>query len=162
MTEGETNILDIDKSIAKDVPSPASAPSHRKEPDKGGFYWGTGRRKSSVARVRIKPGDGKMIVNKKELDEYFRLAEHRNTVYAPLKAIEAEKNFDIYVNVNGGGITGQAGAILLGIARALLNYDENLSQPLRDGGFMTRDSRMKERKKYGQRGARRKFQFSKR
>ena len=134
----------------------------RKEPDKGGFYWGLGRRKSSVARVRIKPGDGKLLINKKDLDNYFPRQQDRNSVLAPLKTVDAEKTFDIFVNVRGGGITGQAGATLLGIARALKNFNEDYGQALRDGGHLTRDSRMVERKKPGQRGARRAFQFSKR
>ena len=131
-------------------------------PDKGGYYWGTGRRKSSVARVRIKPGDGKLVINKRDLPDYFKREQDRQAVLAPLQAVEWKKSFDIYVNVKGGGTTGQSGAVLLGIARALKNYDENYIQPLRDGGHLTRDSRMVERKKPGQRGARRRFQFSKR
>ena len=130
--------------------------------DKGGFIWGTGRRKSSVARVRIKPGDGKLIINKRKVDEYFTQQYDRDAVQAPLKALNLTGAFDVFVNVGGGGTTGQAGAVRLGIARALRNYDENLLKELRDGGYLTRDSRMVERKKYGQRGARRKFQFSKR
>jgi small subunit ribosomal protein S9 len=134
----------------------------RKPADKGGFFWGTGRRKSSVARVRIKPGSGKLVVNKKSLDDFFKKEQDRKAVLAPLKAVDAEKSFDIFINVKGGGTTGQAGASLLGIARALRNYDENFVQSLRDGGHLTRDPRMVERKKPGQRGARRRFQFSKR
>ena len=140
-------------------PAPKSA---KKTADKGGYYWGTGRRKSSVARVRIKLGEGKLLVNKKELKDYFTRQQDRNAVTAPLKAVEAEKSFDVFINVTGGGTTGQAGAALLGIARALKNYDENYVQALRDGGHLTRDGRMVERKKPGQRGARRRFQFSKR
>jgi len=142
------------------VPKPQHKPA--KEPDKGGFYWGTGRRKSSVARVRIKPGDGKMLINKKQLNDYFKREQDRKAVMSPLKAVDGEKLFDVFVNAHGGGTTGQAGATLLGIARALRNYDENYIQLLRDGGYLTRDPRMVERKKYGQRGARRRFQFSKR
>jgi len=130
--------------------------------DKGGFIWGTGRRKSSVARVRIKPGGGKLLINNREVDEYFTQPQDRNAVHAPLKALNLTEAFDVFVNVGGGGTTGQAGAIKLGIARALRNYDANLLKELRDGGYLTRDSRMVERKKPGQRGARRKFQFSKR
>jgi small subunit ribosomal protein S9 len=138
-----------------------SAPKATGEP-KGGYWWGTGRRKSSVARVRIRPGKGKLLINKKQLEDYFRREQDRKAVLAPLKAVEAEKSFDVFVNVRGGGITGQAGASLLGVARALKNYDENYAQPLRDGGHLTRDPRMVERKKPGQSGARRRFQFSKR
>ncbi len=143
------------------VAEPAVKPA-KKWPDKGGFYWGTGRRKSSVARVRIRPGDGKIVINKRELDDYFKKPQDRQAVRLPLKSVDAEKTFDIFVNVRGGGSTGQAGAILLGVARALKIYDENYLQALRDSGHLTRDSREVERKKPGQRGARRKFQFSKR
>jgi len=139
-----------------------SAKPARKEPDKGGYWWGTGRRKSSVARVRIKPGKGKLLVNKKKLAEYFVRKQDRKAILAPLKAADAEKSMDVFVNVNGGGSTGQSGAVVLGIARALRNYDENFIQMLRDGGYLTRDSRMVERKKPGQKGARKRFQFSKR
>jgi len=129
---------------------------------KGGYYWGTGRRKSSVARVRIRPGDGKLLINKRELADYFRREQDRLAVKAPLKAVQAERSFDVFVNVGGGGTTGQSGAVSLGIARALKNYSEDYIQTLRDSGHLTRDSRMVERKKYGQSGARRRFQFSKR
>ncbi len=147
------------------IPVVAQAPAAqpvKKGPDKGGFYWGTGRRKASVARVRIKPGDGKFIINSKQMDDYFRRDQDRLMVVAPLKAVQGEKQFDVFINVNGGGTTGQAGAAVLGIARALKNYDENYLPSLRDGGFLTRDPRMVERKKPGQKKARRRFQFSKR
>ncbi|MHC4122622.1 MAG: 30S ribosomal protein S9 [Planctomycetota bacterium] len=137
-------------------------PAKLKTPDKGGFYWGTGRRKSSVARVRIRPGEGKLLVNKKQLDDYFRRQQDRNSVVAPLKAVNSEGSFDVFINVKGGGTTGQAGASLLGIARALKNYNPEYLQTLRDGGYLTRDGRMVERKKPGQKGARKRFQFSKR
>ena len=140
-------------------PQPAPAPSS--EP-KGGYWWGTGRRKSSVARVRIKAGEGKLLINKKELPDYFKREQDRRAVIAPLLAVKCLKSFDVFVNVRGGGTTGQSGAARLGIARALRNYDENFLALLRDGGHLTRDSRMVERKKPGQSGARRKFQFSKR
>ena len=103
-----------------------------------------------------------MIVNKKKLDEYFKRDQDRNAVLSPLKAVKAEKAFDVYINVKGGGTTGQSGASLLGIARALRNYDDTLVPALRDSGLLTRDPRMVERKKPGQSGARRRFQFSKR
>ena len=115
-----------------------------------------------MARVRIKPGDGKLLVNKKELNEYFKREQDRNAVMAPLKAVDSEKSFDIFINVSGGGITGQSGASLLGIARALRTYDETHIPALREGGFLTRDGRMVERKKPGQKKARKSFQFSKR
>ena len=144
-------------------PQPSTEPAAAKKgPDKGGFWWGTGRRKSSVARVRIKPGDGKMLINKKELSDYFPREQDRKAVLAPLKSVDGEKSFDVFINAKGGGSTGQSGACVLGIARALKNYDENCLPQLRDGGHLTRDSRMVERKKPGQKGARKKFQFSKR
>ena len=156
MAETETEKPDVNASTqTKKAPAPASKP-------KGGYWWGTGRRKSSVARVRIKPGDGKLLVNKRELKDYFTREQDRKAVLAPLKAVDAEKSFDVFINVKGGGTTGQAGASLLGIARALKNYDEHFVHALRDNGHLTRDPRMVERKKPGQKGARRRFQFSKR
>jgi small subunit ribosomal protein S9 len=159
---------DSEKLISIDIADAVTAVASKVEvlrksiPDKGGFIWGTGRRKSSVARVRIKPGTGKMLINKKELDKYFAREQDKQAVVAPLKALDIEKSFDIFVNVGGGGTTGQSGAIVLGIARALKGYDPGFMAALRDTGFLTRDSRMVERKKPGQRGARKKFQFSKR
>ena len=146
------------------IPVAASAVAHpaKKGPDKGGYWWGTGRRKSSVARVRIRPGEGRFLINKKDLENYFRRDQDRLAVLAPLKAVQAEKRFDVFINVNGGGTTGQAGASMLGIARALKNYDGSYVQSLRDGGYLTRDPRMVERKKPGLKKARRRFQFSKR
>ena len=131
-------------------------------PDKGGFIWGTGRRKSSVARVRVKPGKGDLKINNREVHEYFSQEQDRDAVVAPLKATDTMEGLDVFVNVRGGGTTGQAGAAMLGIARALKNYDPNLLKALRDGGYLTRDSRMVERKKPGKPGARKSFQFSKR
>jgi small subunit ribosomal protein S9 len=159
----ETKIDNPDTEVTGQAPEsqPKTTPKPTGEP-KGGYWWGTGRRKSSVARVRIKPGKGKLIVNKRQLDDYFAREQDRKAVMAPLKAVSAEKLFDVFINVKGGGITGQSGASLLGIARALKNYDNSFVQPLRDGGHLTRDPRMVERKKPGQRGARRRFQFSKR
>jgi len=112
--------------------------------------------------VRIKPGEGKLLINKKKLEEYFKTDQDRKAVVSPLLAVKAEKSFDIFVNVRGGGTTGQAGATILGIARALKTYDPALAQVLRDGGYLTRDPRMVERKKPGQSGARKRYQFSKR
>ena len=143
--------------------APPSQRIGNKETEKGGYWWGTGRRKSSVARVRIKPGKGKLLINKRELAHHFKRQQDRKAILAPLAAVNAEKTFDVFVNVRGGGTTGQTGATVLGIARALKNYDEQgYIQPLRDGGYLTRDSRMVERKKPGQAGARKRFQFSKR
>jgi len=137
-------------------------PTKKQISDKGGYHWGTGRRKSSVARVRIKPGTGKLLVNKKEVNDYFKRQQDTKAIMSPLMAVEGVKSFDVFVNVKGGGTTGQAGATMLGIARALKNYDENYIHVLRDGGYLTRDGRMVERKKPGQKGARKRFQFSKR
>ena len=128
----------------------------------GGFYWGTGRRKTSVARIRLKPGTGKIEVNGRTVDDYFHEPKDRNNVYAPLRTTDTMDKFDVFANVMGGGFTGQGGAILLGISRALMTVNDTFEQPLRDAGYLTRDSRMKERKKYGQKGARKRFQFSKR
>ena len=161
MTEVQGENLNIEP-IQPVIPEAVPEVSKKKVADKGGFWWGTGRRKSSVARVRIKPGSGKLIVNKKELTDYFRRVQDQNNVLAPLKVVDAMNNFDVFINVNGGGTTGQSGASLLGIARALKNYDDNYVQALRDSGHLTRDPRMVERKKPGQKGARKRFQFSKR
>jgi small subunit ribosomal protein S9 len=141
--------------------SPAGQSAQKSEP-KNIFIWGTGRRKTSVARVRIKAGKGELKINKKELTKYFTRPQDINAVLAPLKATDTQKSIDVLVNVKGGGITGQSGAVMLGIARALKIYDPQLTQKLRDGGYLTRDSRMVERKKPGQAGARKRFQFSKR
>ena len=126
------------------------------------FIWGTGRRKTSIARVRLKKGNGKIFVNENELDRYFTVDRDRTQVRAPLKATKTIGDYDVLVNVKGGGITGQAGAISLGIARALCKADVSLVDSLRQEGFLTRDSRMKERKKYGKKGARKSFQWTKR
>lgn len=139
-------------------------PALRKKPTQAGatYMWGTGRRKTSVARVRIRPGDGKFIVNKKELDTYFCIDKDRKAVRTPLEVTETTKTMDVFVNVCGGGITGQAGAVVLGLSRALLKASSEHEQKLRDLNLLRRDPRKVERKKYGQRGARRRFQFSKR
>jgi len=123
---------------------------------------GTGRRKSSVARVRVRPGAGKVTVNQRPLDDYFYNEQHRRAVLAPLVHTGVRDQVDVIVRVGGGGITGQADACKLGIARALKRYSSELENSLRDSGLLTRDGRMKERKKYGLRGARRGTQFSKR
>lgn len=125
-------------------------------------YMGTGRRKKSVARVRLVPGEGKVIINKREIETYFGLETLRVIVNQPLVLTATKDKFDVLVNVYGGGLSGQAGAIRHGISRALLKADENLRPELKKAGFLTRDPRMKERKKYGLKKARRSPQFSKR
>ncbi|TDX49255.1 30S ribosomal protein S9 [Orenia marismortui] len=125
-------------------------------------YLGTGRRKNSVARVRLLPGDGKIVVNNKPLSEYFGRDVLEQIVKQPLEVTETLGEFDIVVNVNGGGTSGQAGAIRHGIARALLETEGDYRDVLKKAGFLTRDPRMKERKKYGRKKARKKPQFSKR
>ncbi|MHC4773102.1 MAG: 30S ribosomal protein S9 [Planctomycetota bacterium] len=163
MTEAQNESPLIDPNIVSDAPVAAPVITAKPaKPDMGGFIWGTGRRKSSVARVRVKPGKGELKVNKREIHEYFSQEQDRNSIVAPLKATDTLGNLDVFVNVKGGGTTGQAGATMLGIARALKNYDPTLMKQLRDGGYLTRDSRMVERKKPGKPGARKSFQFSKR
>ena len=125
-------------------------------------YYGTGRRKTSVARVYLVPGTGKITINKRDIDEYLGLETLKLTVRQPLVATATADKFDINVNVCGGGIAGQAGAIRHGISRALLQVDEEFRPVLKKAGFLTRDPRMKERKKYGLKAARRAPQFSKR
>lgn len=125
-------------------------------------YYGTGRRKSSTARVYLRPGQGEFLINRRSLESYFKSLTLRMLVKQPFEVTETSGKFDTIVNVNGGGPTGQAGAVRHGIARALLEYDGELRKTLKKSGFLTRDSRIKERKKYGQPGARKRFQFSKR
>lgn len=124
--------------------------------------WGTGRRKTSVARVRLVPGNGKVTINKRDIEEYFNYETLRVTAKEPLTITDTLDKYDVLVNVYGGGFTGQAGAIRHGIARALIDADAELRPVLKKAGFLTRDSRMKERKKYGLKKARRSPQFSKR
>ena len=124
--------------------------------------YGTGRRKTAVARVRIRPGSGEITVNKRPCDEYFTEDRDRKDIREVMHKTNTAGAIDVFVTVRGGGYTGQAGAIVLGLGRALARFDSTLSTILRDNGFLTRDSREVERKKYGQAGARRRFQFSKR
>ncbi len=125
-------------------------------------YYGTGRRKKAVARVRLVPGDGKITINNRDIDDYFGLETLKVIVRQPLELTNTLGKFDVIARVNGGGFTGQAGAIRHGISRALLQADNELRPALKKAGFLTRDPRMKERKKYGLKGARRAPQFSKR
>lgn len=130
--------------------------------DSNPYFYGTGRRKNSVARVRVYPGTGKITINDRSIDDYFGLETLKLIVRQPLALTGTTEKFDIVCRVNGGGVTGQAGAIRHGLSRALLQYDEALRPALKKAGFLTRDPRMKERKKYGLKGARRAPQFSKR
>ncbi len=125
-------------------------------------FLGTGRRKTSVARVRVRPGEGKITINKRSLDDYFQSEQDRRNVMAPLVKSEKQGSVDVTISVYGGGITGQSGACMLGIARALAKYDPETFDALRHSHLLTRDGRMKERKHYGLRGARKGTQFSKR
>ena len=130
--------------------------------DSNPYFYGTGRRKSSVARVRVYAGTGKITITDRDIDDYFGLETLKLIVRQPLNLTDTLEKFDIVCRVGGGGVTGQAGAIRHGLSRALLQYDENLRATLKKAGFLTRDPRMKERKKYGLKGARRAPQFSKR
>ena len=125
-------------------------------------YQATGRRKTSVARVRLLPGKGEILINKKSLEEYFPIISLREQVYQALKAVKADGRYDIIATIQGGGNSGQAGALRHGLSRALALISDDNRRVLKQYGFLTRDSRMKERKKYGQKGARKRFQFSKR
>ena len=161
---GESVQADAAPEAAKrELPDPKPA-------DKHGWWWGTGRRKTAVARVRLRPakdGQGKVqmqITNKKfkTVEEYFSEPRDRNDVYAPLKLTDTGDKLDVFIRAHGGGYMGQAQAVRLGIARALVGYDPTFEPALRDASFLTRDAREVERKKYGQPGARKRFQFSKR
>mgnify|MGYP006281160871 FL=1 len=125
-------------------------------------YWGTGRRKTSTARVRLVPGDGNIIVNDRDVEDYFYRKSQIQDIQGPLEVTNSLNDFDILVNVDGGGLSGQAGAVRHGIARALLNVDKDFRKTLKKEGYLTRDPRMKERKKYGRKKARKSPQFSKR
>ena len=147
---------------AEDAPETDHIPVVRGKIDRFGVAMGTGRRKTAVARVRIKRGNGQITINERPLEDYFRTDRDRNDILAPLRATGNEGTVDVWVRADGGGITGQAGAIMLGIARALQAMDPTLHSRLSDGGYLTRDERMVERKKYGFKKARKSFQFSKR
>ena len=128
----------------------------------GGFHWGTGRRKTSVARIRIREGTGIITVNGKPMNEYFPMAKHQVGAQEPLKITKTERTYDIWASLLGGGISGQVGAMVMGLGRALCKADPELTELLRERSILTRDSRMVERKKYGRKKARKSFQFSKR
>jgi small subunit ribosomal protein S9 len=159
MTEATVTAPAVPTATAATQPQTFAAPS---APTKGNWWWGTGRRKTAVARVRIRPGEGKFTVNDKDMDKFFTEERDRNDINNVLEKTNTKGRVDIVVNAHGGGFTGQAGAIILGLGRALKKFDPSLEPILRDNHFLTRDSRKVERKKYGQAGARRRFQFSKR
>ncbi len=152
----ETATPPVDSPIAAAEPAPAPPTQP------AGLHLGTGRRKSAIARVRLVPGSGKFVINRREIDKYFTEPQDQTDVTAPLQVTGVINQWDVQVRVHGGGHTGQAGAIRLGVARALVSAHEQFEPTLRDAGFLTRDARRVERKKYGQRKARRRFQFSKR
>lgn len=145
-----------------ELPEQAAAPTIRGKVDRSGVAIGTGRRKTAVARVRITQGSGELSINGRPMPEHFRIERDRKYVEAPLRATQMSGKVDVWVRVEGGGTTGQAGAVVLGIARALEALDARLHEALSDGGYLTRDDRMVERKKYGYKKARKSFQFSKR
>ena len=137
-------------------------PEAKTTPKDGHWWWGTGRRKSAVARVRIRPGNGEFQVNKRQLTEFFSESRDHQNIMKVLDKTNTKGAIDVFVNTNGGGYTGQAGAIILGLGRALTKYDPALEGTLRNSGYLTRDPRKVERKKPGQPKARKRFQFSKR
>lgn len=152
----------VETTTTTEVAEPAPVKHVKKTDPKTGEHLGTGRRKSSVARVRIKPGSGKIAINDRELREYFPHEQDQNAVMAPLRDSGYDSKVDVRILVTGGGPTGQSGACRMGLGRALLSMDPEVGHQLKDNGHLTRDSRMKERKKYGLHGARRGTQFSKR
>ncbi len=166
MTDEPTPIPESEPQIPAPEPpaAPGPAPEPVKTPPIAGkqYIWGTGRRKTAVARVRVRRGEGKFIVNNKDVDTFFCIDRDRAMVRKPLEVTDTGKIYDVFVNVKGGGITGQTGAVVLGLARALRNASADYEPKLREYNLLSRDPRKVERKKYGQRGARRRFQFSKR
>lgn len=162
--ESAETALDIgsEAAIHVEIDIPTATPTIRGHVDKHGVAIGTGRRKTAVARVRVRSGDGKLTVNGQEMKDYFPLERDQQMILAPLNATGTLGNVDVWVRVNGGGSTGQTGAVVLGIARALQAQNPEVHHKLSEGGFLTRDGRMVERKKYGLKKARRSFQFSKR
>jgi small subunit ribosomal protein S9 len=159
LTLGDGPAAEIESEGTEEV---ASAPVIRGKVDRFGVAMGTGRRKTAVARVRVKQGNGQLTINGRALEDYFKTERDQQDVRAPLRATDSEGKVDVWVRVQGGGTTGQAGAVVLGIARALQVMDETHHHTLSGGGYLTRDGRMVERKKYGFKKARKSFQFSKR
>ena len=164
MTEDQNNAPEStpENNEAPATPAPRATPSPAGSPPDGHWWWGTGRRKAAVARVRIRPGSGKILVNNREMTEFFTELRDHNDITNVMDKTGTRNTVDVHVKVHGGGYTGQAGAIILGLGRALNKFDPSLEPILRDNNFLTRDPRRVERKKYGQPGARKRFQFSKR
>ena len=165
MTDVQPNVSEITPAEVGAAPvapeiAPAAEPSAAQPVP--GTHLGTGRRKTSVARVRLAPGSGKFLINNREVEKFFTEAQDRNDATAPLELTGVRRHWDVRVNISGGGHTGQAGAVRLGLARALIKAYAQFEITLRDAGYLTRDAREVERKKYGRRKARRRFQFSKR
>jgi len=160
----EEEATTTETTTAAEVPAPAPVPkpSAKSAPPDGHWWWGTGRRKAAVAHERIRPGKGAVNVNKKDLKTFFTEERDHQDILNVLEKTNTKSTVDVFVNVRGGGYTGQAGAIVLGLGRALMKFDPSLEPILRDHNFLTRDPRKVERKKYGQPGARKRFQFSKR
>ncbi len=158
----EAQASETKKVEAKAAPAPKPSRTAPPLPEGTHYIWGTGRRKASIARVRIKPGSGKILINQREVVDYFKKLRDQETALAPLNTLGMLGSFDVFANVSGGGSTGQAGAVSLGVARALSKHMPDNEHDLRNKGLLTRDARMKERKKPGQPGARKSFQFSKR
>jgi small subunit ribosomal protein S9 len=160
-------VTDIEPNLTAGAPTPATpvaepAAEVVSTAPAPGLHRGTGRRKTSVARVRLVPGDGKILINQRPFDNYFPDIREQQAVLAPLELTGVRKQWDVLVNVRGGGLTGQSGAVKLGLSRALIRAYTQHEAALRDAGYLTRDAREVERKKYGHRKARRRFQFSKR
>jgi len=152
----------ISPTALTNAPVPGAEPTGHGPEVKPSYIWGVGRRKSSVARVRIALGTGKININERDYNDYLTNERDRKAIFGPLEVTNTGGKLDIFARCTGGGTSSQAGAVVLGVARALVKFDPTTEGSLRQGGYLTRDSRMKERKKYGQRGARRRFQFSKR
>src|SRR5262245_8033086 len=162
MSDDRTPPQDPAAAATASADAPARAAPRLRGKRLNGYFWGPGRRTTAVARVGVREGSGTFMVNEIDAKPFFKTVGEHVDAFAPLAAISGEKKWDVFVTVSGGGRVGASGAVRMGLARALCNADETLEPALRDAGFLTRDSRMKERKKYGQRGARRRFQFSKR
>ncbi|MEM7774429.1 MAG: 30S ribosomal protein S9 [Pseudomonadota bacterium] len=162
MAEETKTLEDLGELQGEGGATTASAPVHVQKLDNFGRAYATGKRKNAIARVWIRPGNGRILVNKKEYSDYFSRPVLQLILRQPLQLVERTDQYDVVATVKGGGLSGQAGAVRHGISKALTYYEPELRAPLKKGGFLTRDARVVERKKYGRRKARRSFQFSKR